>query len=145
MAEINLRELANSDLQDSLAGEWSLPVILIAPDGDEPEQQFNALDSALPVTERRPLTGQVMMARKIFNPATGGDVVVGKPVVTLPVSSLSRVPNENDGDWICKAPTESRRDAPKKTYRVGRPIEGGDGHSMIRLYLEDIEQVDLPS
>lgn len=139
MAEINLRELANSDLQDTLAGEWSLPVILISPDGQK--QEHNALDLGLPIEERRALTGQVMMARKVFDPATGGDIVVGKPVVTLPVSSLSRVPNNAEpGEWICKAPAEPRVDAPKVTYRVGRPIEGGDGHAMIRLYLELIEQ-----
>lgn len=114
-------------------------MILVAPDGTE--QIYNTLDSGLPIDDRRPLSGQVMMARKGFDPTTGGDIIVGKPVVTLPVSSLDRVPrDDDDGHWLCKAPTEPRFDAPKQTFRVGRPIEGGDGHSMIRLYLEVIVQ-----
>jgi hypothetical protein len=130
-----LRELANSDLQDTLAGVWSLPVILISPDGVK--QIYNKLR---PDDE---LSGQVLMARKGFDPTTGGEVVVKKPVVTLPVDSLDRVPSDDDvGDWVCQAPTKPQWTAPKKTYRVGRPIEGGDSHSMIRLYLEEIVQVE---
>jgi hypothetical protein len=133
MAQVNLRELANADLQDTLAGEWSLPVILVDPDGEE--QIYNA------VRPDDELSGQVMMARKGFDPNTGGDIVVGKPVVTLPVDSLTRVPTDEDvGEWFCRAPTKPEWSAPKKTYRIGRPFEGGLGHSMIRLYLEDVEQ-----
>jgi hypothetical protein len=136
-----VRELANGYLQETLAGIFALPVTLTDPDGVE--QIYNALDAALPVEERRELAGQVMFARKRFDPNTGGDIIVPKPVVSLPKDSLVRVPKDDDPDhWLCKAPTEPKWDAPKTTYRVGRPIEGGDGHSMIRLYLEVIDDIE---
>lgn len=137
-----LRERANDALQTTLAGVWALPVILVSPDGVE--YIHNALDAELPLEERRELAGQVLVPKKRFDPATGGDVVVGKVVVTLPVDSMERVPLETDGHWLCKAPIEPRWDAEKKIFRIGRPIEGGETHSMMRFYLEEIDDIDRP-
>jgi hypothetical protein len=135
-----LRERANAALQTTLAGAWALPVILMY---DGVEYKWNALDAELDVDERRELAGQVVVPRKRFDPATGGDVVVGKIVVTLPVDSLERVPKDDDpGHWLCYAPIEPDWDAEKKIFRIGRPIEGGDTHSMLRFYLEEVDDID---
>jgi len=120
----NLRELAEMDLADTLEDpkNWGLPVVLKDPDGVE--QNVN---------------GQILYDTIVENPATGGEMIVHKPVVTVRRSSLSRVPVPGE-KWSVQIPITPDPEADKVTYLLGRPSEDGGSLGFIRLYLIKAEQ-----
>jgi hypothetical protein len=127
------RETIESDLKETLESDYGLPVELIAPDGTK--QIYSANDP----TEL--LMGQILYDSTIRDPNTGLDIVVHKPVVSLRRSSLTTVPDATPGSrWAVRIPIRPSASAPKETFRLSRPTEGGDSIGFVRLYLERIEQ-----
>jgi hypothetical protein len=129
---MNLREQAESDLAFTLEGEWGLPVVLISPDGVTQDKSANN-----PTAD---LDGQVIYDTLVQQPDTGAEMLVHKPVVTLRISSLTRVPKSGER-WIVKIPITPNRTAPKETFFLERPTEDGSSIGFIRLYLMATEQV----
>ncbi len=129
----NLRAAIESDLAESLEGEWKVPVELTSPDG---ETQIYMKTSAITL-----LGGQVLYFSKRENPITGEVEVVNQPVVTLRISSLIRVP-KNGEKWFIKMPTSPRRDAELESFvfTATRPVEHGTDIGFIRIYPQRIEQ-----
>lgn len=128
----NIRELAESHLKFSLeSGWWGMPVELLDPDGD-----WHLLN-----TLGEPITGQVCYETIVVNPATGEDMVVNKPVVSLRISSLVRVPQDGE-KWLVRIPISPDVDAEKEDFVLSptRPIEAGRSIGFIRLYLQRAEQ-----
>jgi hypothetical protein len=117
---VNLREQVEADLAFSLESEtdWGLPVILTDPDGVEYSTYY----------------GQILYDTLAVDPATGAQVIVHKPVVTLRVSSLTRVPADGE-NWKVSIPTSPDRTATKETFLLERPSEDGRSIGFIRLYL----------
>ena len=120
----NLRELAELDLMDTLEdpNHWGLPVILTDPDGEIQE-----------------VNGQVIYDTIVENPATGGEMIIHKPVVTLRRSSLSRVPAPGE-KWLIQIPITPDPEAAKVSFVLGRPSEDGGSIGFIRLYLNKATQ-----
>ena len=129
---MNLRVLAESDLKTTLEGDWGLPVILISPDGVQQDKSAND-----PTAD---LTGQVLYDTLVQNPDTGSEMVAHKPVVTLRISSLNRVPQQGES-WIVKIPTIPNPAATKEDFFLERPTEDGSSIGFIRLYLMRAKQV----
>ena len=127
------RAIIESDLYETLEGDYGLPVELIAPDGTKQTKSAN--------NPTEDLMGQILYDSIIQDPNTGLDIVVHKPVVSLRRSSLTTVPDATPGDnWAVRIPLEPSVSAPKVTFRIGRVTEGGDSIGFVRLYLERIEQ-----
>ena len=129
----NARALIEKDLHESIELEWKMPVELTAPDGTE--QRYSANDP----TEL--LGGQVVYTSKQENPQTGEVIVVDEPVVTLRVSSLSRVP-ANGENWFIRFPESPRTGAPMVSHVLSgtRAIEHNRDLGIIRLYPQKIAQ-----
>lgn len=125
----NLRELAESDLADTLEdpNQWGLPVVLIGPDGE------------IQGTEEVPLYGQVLYNRIEENPATGGEIIVKKPVAVLRISSLDPVPAPGE-NWAFRIPITPDLEADLVTWFAERPEEDGASIGFIRLYGKKIKQ-----
>lgn len=121
---MNLREAIEADLEESLEGEWGLPVILIGPE-----------DSG----ETQEVKGQILYDTVEENPETGGTVMIHNPVVTIRRSSLNPVPEPGDR-WAVRIPIEPREDAPKRTFVLDHPSQEGASIGFIRLYLGVIQQ-----
>lgn len=123
----NLRELAESKLSITLEGRWALPVILVTPDGDIISESLN---------DDLGLRGQIKYDTVVTNPETGEETVVNEPVVSLRISSLSRVPKAGE-KWAVRIPTTPSVSATKEDFLIGtdRPPEGGSSIGFIRLYL----------
>jgi hypothetical protein len=128
---MNLVQQAEIDLVDTLEGDWSAPVILIAPDGTTYDKSAN--DNTLP------LVGQVVYDSIIEDPNTGCQVVVHKPIVTLRKSSLSRVPLPTER-WVVKIPDSPLAAASIKSYTISRPTEDGSTIGFVQLHLQILEQ-----
>ena len=127
---INLRELAEKDLAETLEGEWSLPVILIGPDGIKYDKTVDG----------RNLTGQVLYGRREFNPDTGEEIFINTPVVTLRISSLVRVPADTEC-WGVKIPVKPSTTADMDDFIFnGRPSEGGATIGFMRIYPQRMVQ-----
>jgi hypothetical protein len=131
---INLRQRAEQDLGKTLEGEFSLPVVLIGPDGITYDTSENTGD---------PLTGQIIYDTLIDNPQniSGEQIVVSKPVVSLRRSSLARVPLAGE-KWIVQIPVDPTAGAPVGNFQFNptRPPEGGRTLGFIRLYLTRLVQ-----
>ena len=123
----NLRELADNDLKETLEGDWALPVVLIDPEGVEYTK----------TVDDRDLTGQVLYNSIAFDPDTGAQVIDSKPVVTLRVSSLQRVPLKGEA-WGVKIPITPSTTATLEEFFMERPTEG-NSIGFIRLYLTKVE------
>lgn len=122
----NLREQIEQDLGESLEGEWGLPVVLIDPDGVKYNTSAN--------DPTKSLVGQVMYGKKEFNPDTGQEIYINTPIITLRISSLSRVP-ENGETWSVQIPTSPSTSAPLVLFIFkGRPLEGGASLGFLRIY-----------
>ena len=91
---VNLRRLAEQDLETTLEGEWGLPVILIDPEGNVISKKTGTLND---------LTGQILYDTVKHDLDTGLPVVVNHPVVTVRRSSLSRVPKAGE-KWLVRIP-----------------------------------------
>lgn len=123
---LNLRQQTEKDLGFSLEGAWSLPVVLIDPEGVEQTKSKND-----PLND---LSGQILYDHRVVDSDTGMEHLVNTPVVTLRISSLDRVPQ--DGEiWGMKFPLVPDPSAAKTTFILtGRPTEGGASIGFIRLY-----------
>lgn len=132
-----LREKIESDLAVTLEGHFRLPLVLISPDGEV--QEFSANDTADPQTE--PLVGQILYDSTENDPETGMPVFVNKPVVSVRITSLDRVPLPTEkNQWAVKIPIEPRFDAPKETFIVEEPTRHGRSIGYIRLYCRKAAQ-----
>ena len=130
---VNLREQLEQDLGETLEGEWGLPVVLIDPDGVKYDTSAN--------DPTKPLAGQVLYGKKEFNPDTGQDVYINQPIVSLRVTSLTRVP-QNGEKWALKMPIRPSTTAPLVDFIFeGRPLEGGTSLGFIRIYPQKAAQV----
>lgn len=122
----NLRVQHESMLKITVEGLFSLPVILVAPDGVIQDKSAND-----PTDD---LSGQVLFDYKKFDPETGAEVIVNSPVVTLRRTSLNRIPVAGE-TWKIKMPVVPDPNGVKETFIVkGRPPEGGRSLGIIRLY-----------
>jgi len=129
---VGLREMAEADLAETLEGEWALPVVLIDPEGNRYDTSAN--------DPLAPLTGQVLYGKRAFNPDTGEDIFINTPVVTLRISSLTRVPVDGER-WGVKIPTRPSMTAPMVDFLFTvRPSEGGASIGVVRLYLQRAAQ-----
>ena len=127
----NLRVQAEKDQSFTLEGDFGLPVELMGPDAKIINTDING----------NPLVGQVMFDYVTDSPETGQPIVVNEPVVTLRISSLSRVPQPGE-KWTIKIPTSPSTTAPLETFNLdsNRPPEGGLSIGYIRLYPRKLEQ-----
>ena len=121
----NLRVLTESHLSVTLEGAFSLPVILIAPDG-------------VTLPEVR---GQINYETVIINPDTGEEIAINTPNVSLRRSSLTRIPEAGE-KWVVKIPVSPEENAPVESFIISptQPPQGGRSIGFIRLYLNRIEQ-----
>ncbi len=119
----NLRELVETDLGETLEGDFALPVELIDPDGVE-----------------QSLVGQVLYDSMELD-SDGQPITVNVPIVTLRRTSLTRIP-ENGEKWIVKIPTEPSTTAPLEDFMItgDRPLSGGGSIGFIRLKLQRVGQ-----
>ena len=130
---MGLRATIENDLQDTLEGAFSLPVVLIDVE--------TGLKVDTSVNDGLTLAGQVMFDTVINDPETGMEIVTNKPVVSLRRSSLSSAPTDiNYERWLVEIPDSPQDGASVSQYRIGRPPEGGRSHGFVRLYLERVEQ-----
>jgi hypothetical protein len=128
---MNLRVLVESDLGDTLEGDWGLPVELIDPDGVVYKKSQN--------NPTEDLSGQILYDTVTRDPEDGAEVIVHKPVVTLRLSSLVRVPKDDEKS-IVKIPIIPNPIAPKVAFSLERPSEEGAAIGFIRLYLMATQQ-----
>lgn len=121
----NIRELAERHLGATLEGGFSLPVVLIDPDGVEYDD----------------LRGQVLYDTTGINPDTGQLIVNNNPIVSLRVSSLTRVPAAGE-NWLVRIPTTPSETAEKADFVISptRSPQGGASIGFIRLYLSKAVQ-----
>ena len=122
---MNLRAVVEADLAHSLEGEWGMSVTLIDPDGEIYEG----------------LKGQVLNFTQQENPETGEVVVVNKPVITLRISSLTRVPLPGE-KWIITYPVNPVPGAATKNglFSATRAPEDGSDIGFMRMYPQETEQ-----
>lgn len=120
----NLRELAESDLADTLEDHngWGLPVVLKGPDGETQE-----------------VNGQILYNTTGFDPQSGAEVLVHKPVATVRISSLDPVPQPGEA-WAMGIPITPDADADKVWYIIRVPHEDGNSIGFMRLYGTKIKQ-----
>lgn len=123
---INLRALAEKDLSQTIEAEFSIPVVLISPQGER-------------ITETKygkPLAGRVLYERKEVSPDTGEPVVVPAPIVTLRESSLTVIPKTGE-KWFVQIPSGPRLDSPMSNYLVdvSAAVEIGRSLGVINLPL----------
>jgi len=121
----DLRALAESHLGITLEGDFSKEVILTDPDGDI-----------------QTVRGQVLYDRTAQNPMTGQDQVLNEPVVTLRISTLTRVPEKRER-WLIQMPVSPVVGAPLGDFVLdgGRAAEGGASIGYIRLYPKKAKQL----
>lgn len=122
---VDLRDLAENHLGITLEGAASKEVILTDPDG--------AIQT---------VRGQVLYDKTVLNPMTGQDVVTNEPVVSLRISSLTRVPQKRER-WFIKIPVSPVSGAPVEDFVLdgGRAQEGGASIGYIRLYPKKAKQL----
>lgn len=133
----NLRAAIESDLHDSLEGEFGMAVELISPNG---EQQIYSLNNSSEL-----LTGQVLYFSRRVDPETGETIVVNQPVVSLRISSLTVIPQPGE-NWYIKMPISSVEGAEKQrfVFTPTRSIEHGQDIGFIRIYPQKVEEGVTP-
>lgn len=134
---MNLRKKINKDLEKSMerVSEWGLPVELVAPDGTIYNKKFDA------ETETQ-LTGQVLYNRYEFNPATGEEVSIDEPMVTLRLESLERIPAPGE-KWSVKIPEKPDPDAELVTFAQtpGKAMKFNRSIGFVIMYLSKVAQL----
>jgi hypothetical protein len=115
-----------SDLGDTIEGEFGVPVTLLTPEGE----------TVTTTVDGRPLLGKVRWTQPEVNPETGVAVAVPSPVVTLRRSSLAREPATGE-NWGVIIPSGPRPDAPPAHFVLdgAYAVEGGRTLGKIRLPL----------
>ena len=118
------------DLGTTIEGAFSVPVVLVSPDGERIEK----------TADGRPLCGFVRWTRKETSPEGGEPIVVHAPVVTLRLSSLSRVPATGE-KWFVQIPECLRMGAPMADYLldVSAAVEAGRSLGTVTLPLSACE------
>lgn len=109
---MNIRELIESDLSITLEGDYGLPITLIAPDGVKYEE-----------------VGQVL-----YNSIGEDEIWTNKPVVTLRISTLTRVPVAGE-NWAVQIPQNPDEDGATTTYVLDKPPVHCRSIGFIKLYL----------
>lgn len=115
---MNIRELIETDLETTLEGDFGLPVELIDPDGVVYDDLF----------------GQVL-----YDSVDENEVFSGHPVVTLRISSLTRVPIDNE-NWAIRIPQNPSTTDTLITYLFDKPVQHGRSIGFIKLYLTQTVQ-----
>jgi hypothetical protein len=129
---VNLRELVESDLNDSLEGEYGLPVELTSPDGVIQTTKKGSTDL---------LQGQILYDQVLVDPASLEQAIVNLPIVTLRKSSLDRVPAAGE-TWHVRIPITPSASAAKVDFIASatRAPGGGGSIGFVKLYLQKAEQ-----
>ncbi len=129
---MNLREQVESDLAESLEGDFGLPIELVSPDA----VIINTRQS-----DGAQLKGQVLYNSKNVDVETGLPIVVNNPVVTLRRSSLSRIPVAGE-NWIVRIPKNPSETDTLIDFAIdpSRPPESGQSIGFIKLYLRAVQQ-----
>lgn len=128
-----LRNQAIADMKKLNISDWSLPVILIAPDGVK-----YALDAETNETLK---AVQILYDRKEIDPDSGEQIMVKEPVVTLALSSLSRVPKDGE-NWSVQFPMDPTKPDVLTTFLFTSDKAFKDGQSLgfIRIYPQKADQ-----
>jgi len=137
---INLRELAEYNnqwiLEDYRSG-FGMPIELTGPDGNTQVYSANDPDPSNPTVL---LAGQVVLHSTVVD-AEGIPMVSDIRSVTLRRSSLDRIPLRTEKHlWTVKASELPNPNAPKTTYLMERPEEGGEDIGIITLFLIRADQ-----
>lgn len=121
---VNIRELAEIDLAETLEGEFGLPVILTDPAGAQ-----------------QTVEGQILYDTVTLDPETGNPVIDANPIVTLRRTSLNPVPQDGE-KWFIEIPVTPSRTAVKESFVFSpdRSINTGGSIGYIKLHLQRIEQ-----
>ena len=119
---MDLRAQIEADLEDTLEGDFGLPVTLISPTG--------ASETVM---------GQVAYDTRKYDPTTGAEMIIDLPVVTVRRSSLSTIP-VNGENWAIKIPSTPTVTGTLETYAVEHPIKHGRSYGWITIYLMKAEQ-----
>lgn len=132
---MNLRKTLNNDLEKSMEdiSEWGLPVELESPDGVKYDLKKDTEDK---------LTGQVLYNRTEFNPATGEEISIDEPMVTLRMNSLTRIPAPGE-NWIIRIPETPDPDAVLVSYALTptRAIKFNRSIGIMIIYLQKVIQI----
>lgn len=110
---MNIREQIETDLETTLEGDFGLPVELIDPDGVVYDD----------------LVGQVL-----YDSLDENEILSGKPVVTLRISSLTRVPIDGE-NWAIRIPQNPSTTDTLVTYILDKASHHGRSIGFIKLYL----------
>jgi len=134
----NLRAQIETDLYESIEGEWKVEAELTSPDG------VTQIYSKNNPTEK--LGGQVLYFTRSLNPETGEAIIVNEPVLTLRISSLDRVP-ANGENWFVRMPTSPQAGAPKENFvfTSDRAKNAGTDIGFIRMYLQRADERTSPT
>jgi hypothetical protein len=141
MAE-NLRETIESDLQDTLEGEYGQRIYsLIGPDGIEYAYNKHFESELGTDPEQNPLKGQILYNTQEENPDTGEIVVSHQLVVTIRRTSLARIP-ANGERWYIRLPISPEAGAELKDYvfTPTTPLQDGIDIGFVRIYPQQGEQ-----
>lgn len=118
----DLRALIESDLEDTLEGDFGLPIVLISPLGVEYS-----------------LRGQVVFDTRTYDPISGAEIVVPLPVAVVRRSSLPAIPLDSE-KWVVRIPSGPSSTADLVSYYLERPKEDGRSIGFVNLYLTELEQ-----
>ena len=115
---MNIREQIETDLEITLEGDFGLPIELIDPNGVVYDD----------------LLGQVL-----YDSVDENEVFSGHPVVTLRISSLTRVPVDGE-NWAVKIPESPSLLGTLITYVLDKPVQHGRSIGFMKLYLTQTVQ-----
>lgn len=130
----SLREVHERFLGTTLEGLWGFPVGLTSPDGE--------VQTPWTTADKTGLSGQVLFNRVEVELDTSNleqTTMVSKPVVTLRISSLTRVPQPGER-WIVKCPRIPSRSAPLVTHLAIRGPTGGDSIGFMTMHCDRLVQ-----
>jgi hypothetical protein len=104
------------DLEEILEADYGMPITFTNP-----------------ATGSRPTTvqGQVIYGTREQDPATGMDVYVGTPVVSVRNSRFTTLPQKG---WECRIPA-SVTDSTEVSYIIDRVPEDGDSFGWTKFFL----------
>lgn len=129
----NLRKLIESTLGTSMEGAWGLPVELTGPDG---------ITQTLSANDGLPLVGQVLSSSFDSDPETGATILTDKPVVTLRITSLNRIPLAGEM-WFIKMPMNPDPDAAKESFLMSSDRAPFRNRSLgyVKIYCQKATQI----
>jgi hypothetical protein len=125
---INLRARVERDLERTLEGEFGMPIILIDP----------------ATGTRQNVRGQVLYFSMETDPATGVQIKVEKPSVTVRRSSLTIVPAPGER-WGVRIPSSPVEGAALETYVTEIGPRDGNSLGTLTMYLTKTKQAPPPA